>query len=101
VEAVSSSSFSNWSSSDDDSERNLEVDEDVTMEMPEDSPHLEWREETELKAEEEEEDEMLKEQEALLESFTTARKEERTRAAVTQDVRAELKEHMEPHVWFW
>jgi hypothetical protein len=38
-------------------------------------------EEKVCKAEEEEEDEMLEKQEALLESFATARKEERTRAA--------------------
>jgi hypothetical protein len=53
VEAVSFPSFSNWSSSDDDSERNLEADEDVAMETPEDSPRLEWWEKAELKAEEE------------------------------------------------
>jgi hypothetical protein len=72
VEAVSSPSFSDWSFLDNDSERNLEDDEDAAMETPKDSPHLEWWEEVERKAEE---------QEALLESFTTARKEERTRAA--------------------
>jgi hypothetical protein len=72
VEAVSSPSFSDWSFLDNDSERNLEDDEDVAMETPEDSPRLEWWEEVERKAEE---------QEALLESFTTARKEEWTRAA--------------------
>jgi hypothetical protein len=36
---------------------------------------------------------MLEEQEALLESFTTARKEERTWAAATQDVRGESSPH--------
>jgi hypothetical protein len=41
VEAVSSPSFSVWLSSDDDSKRNLEDDEDATIEMPHDSPHLE------------------------------------------------------------
>jgi hypothetical protein len=70
VEAVSSPSFSDWSSSDDDSERSLEDNKDVATEMPDDSPRLEWWEEAERKAEEEE-DEMLEEQEALLESFAT------------------------------
>jgi hypothetical protein len=93
VEAVSSPSFSDWSSSDDDSERNFEDDEDKTIEAPEDSPCLEWWEEAELKAEEEEDDKMLEEQEVLLESFATARKEERTRAAVTQANRAESSPH--------
>jgi hypothetical protein len=51
VEAVSSPSFSDWSSSDDNSERNLEDKEDAAMETPEDSPHLEWWEEAEHKAE--------------------------------------------------
>jgi hypothetical protein len=49
-------------------------------ETPEDSPRLEWWEEAERKAEEEE-DEMLEKQEALLESFATVRKKEKTRAA--------------------
>jgi hypothetical protein len=74
VEAVSSSSFSVWSSSDDDSERNLDNDKDVASETHEDSPRLEWWEEAERKAEEED-DEMLKKQEALLAFFATARKE--------------------------
>jgi hypothetical protein len=39
-EAVSSPSFSVWLSSDDDSKRNLEDDEDAATEMPHDSPHL-------------------------------------------------------------
>jgi hypothetical protein len=88
VEAVSSLSFSDWSSLDEDSERNLEDDEDAATKTSEDS-HLEWREEAERKAEEEEEeeDEMLEGKEVMLESFATMRKEERTRAA--QDVRAE------------
>jgi hypothetical protein len=60
VKAISSPSFSHWSSSDEDSERNLEDDEDAMMETPEDSPCLEWWEEAERKAEEEE-DEMLEE----------------------------------------
>jgi hypothetical protein len=60
VEAVSSPSFSDWSSSEDDSERNLEDDEGTATEMLEDSLHLEWWEEVEHKAEEEE-DEMLEE----------------------------------------
>jgi hypothetical protein len=85
VEAISSLSFSDWSSLDEDSERNLEDDEDAATKTSEDS-HLEWREEAERKAEEEE-DEMLEGKEAMLESFATTRKEERTRAA--QDVRAE------------
>jgi hypothetical protein len=46
VEAMSSPSFSVWSSSDDDSERNLE---DAALEMPEAS--LQWWEEAERKAE--------------------------------------------------
>jgi hypothetical protein len=75
VEAVSSHSFSVWSSSDDDFERNLEDDKDATTEMPEDSPCLEWWEEVERKAGEKK-DKILEEQEALLESFATARKEE-------------------------
>jgi hypothetical protein len=50
---------------------------------------LEWWEEAEHKAEEEEEDEMLEEQEAHLESFATTRKEERTRVAMVQAIRAE------------
>jgi hypothetical protein len=80
VEAISSASFSVWSSSDDDSERNLEDSEDAATETPEDSPHLERWEEAKCKIKEEE-NEMLKEQEALLESLATARKEERTQAA--------------------
>jgi hypothetical protein len=71
----------------------LEDDEDVATETPVDSPRLEWWEEAERKAEEEEEEEeeeeMLEEQEVLLESFATARKEERTREATAQAVRAE------------
>jgi hypothetical protein len=51
VEAVSSRSFSNWSSLDDDSERNLEDDEDAAMDTPEDSLRLEWWEEAERKTE--------------------------------------------------
>jgi hypothetical protein len=73
-EAVSSPYFSNWSSSDDDSKRNLEDDKDAAMETPKDSPCLEWWEEAEHKNEEE--DEMLEKQEALLESFAIVRKEE-------------------------
>jgi hypothetical protein len=42
VEAVSSPSFSIKSSSDNNSERNLEDNEDAVAEMPEDSPRLEW-----------------------------------------------------------
>jgi hypothetical protein len=57
VEAVSSPSFSDWSSSDNDSERNLEDNEDAVMETSEDSPHMEWWEE--------EEDEILEEPKAL------------------------------------
>jgi hypothetical protein len=53
VEAVSSPSFSVWSSSNDDFERNLEDDKDATPETPEDSPSLEWWEEAELETEEE------------------------------------------------
>jgi hypothetical protein len=75
VEAVSSPSFSNWSCSDDDSDRNLEDNKDTATETPEDSLRLEWWEEEKRKTEEKE-DEMLEEQEALLESFATARKEE-------------------------
>jgi hypothetical protein len=74
VEAVPSPTFSDWSSVDDDSRRNLEDDKDAAMETPEDSPCLEWWEEAERKAKEEE-DEMLEEQETLLESFATACKE--------------------------
>jgi hypothetical protein len=37
VEAVPSPSFSIWSSSDDNSEKNLEDDEDAVTETPEDS----------------------------------------------------------------
>jgi hypothetical protein len=58
----------------------LEDDEDTAMETPKDSLHLEWWEEPERKTDEEE-DKMPEEQEALLESFATARKKERTRAA--------------------
>jgi hypothetical protein len=59
-------------------------------EMLEVSLGLEWWEEAEHKAEEEEEeDEMLEEQEAHLESFATTRKEERTRVAMVQAIRAE------------
>jgi hypothetical protein len=89
VEVVFFLSFSVWSSSDNDSERNLEDDEDAAMETPEDSPCLEWWEEAEHKAEEEEEDKMLEEQEAQLESFATACKEERTQAAAAQAIRIE------------
>jgi hypothetical protein len=49
----------------------LEDDEDAAMKMLEDSPHLEWWEEAEHKAEEED-GKMFKEQEALLESFAPA-----------------------------
>jgi hypothetical protein len=77
VEVVSSPSLSDWSSLDDDSERNLE---DATTETSKDSPHLELWEEAECKTEEE----MLEEKEALLESFAIACKEERTREAVAQ-----------------
>jgi hypothetical protein len=59
----------------------LEDDEDAPIETMEDSPHLEWWEEEECKAEEEEEDKMLEKQEALLESFATVCKKERTRVA--------------------
>jgi hypothetical protein len=83
VEAVSSPSSSDWSSSDDDSERSLKDDKDAATKMPEDSPHLEWWEE----------DEMLEEQEVLLDSFATACKEERTRAAATQAVQVESSPH--------
>jgi hypothetical protein len=89
VEAVSSPSFSDWSFLDNDSERNLEDDEDAAMETPEDSPRLEWWEEVERKAEE---------QEALLESFATARKEERTRVAAAQAIRAESFPRRHGHV---
>jgi hypothetical protein len=75
VEIVSFPSFSDWSSSDDDPDRNLEDDEDTATETPEDSPCLECWEEAEHKTEEEE-DEMLKEQDVPLESFATARMEE-------------------------
>jgi hypothetical protein len=60
VEAVSSLSFSIWSSSDNKSERNLEDDEDAVMDIPKDSPRLEWWEVAERKTEEEE-DEMIEE----------------------------------------
>jgi hypothetical protein len=69
----------------------LEDDKDAATEMSEDSPRLEWWEKAERKAEEE--DEMLEEQEALLESFATVCKEERTRAATAQAVRAESSPH--------
>jgi hypothetical protein len=59
----------------------LEDDEDAPIETMEDSPHLEWWEEEECKAEEEE-DEMLEKQEALLESFKAAHKEKTHMAAV-------------------
>jgi hypothetical protein len=49
VEAVSFPSFSDWSSLDDDSERNLEDDEDAVTETPKDSPCLECWEEAEHK----------------------------------------------------
>jgi hypothetical protein len=97
VEALSSPSFSGWSFSDDDSERNLEDDEDAVTETPEDSPRLEWWEESERKTKEEK-DEMLEEQEALLESFATARKEERNRAASAQPVRVESNLRGHGHV---
>jgi hypothetical protein len=70
-------SDNDWSSSRDDSERKLEDNKHARTEMPEDSLHFEWWEEAERKAEEEEE--MLEEQRALMESFATACKEERTR----------------------
>jgi hypothetical protein len=54
VEAVSYPCFSDWSSSDDDSERNLEDDKDAATKTSEDSPCLECLEEVERKAEEEE-----------------------------------------------
>jgi hypothetical protein len=85
---------SDWSSLDDDSERNLEEDEDVVTETPEVSPRLEWWEEVDRKANEEE-DEMLKEQEAPLDFFATAHNEnffgtshneKRTQAATAQAV---------------
>jgi hypothetical protein len=60
VEAVSSPSFSDRSSSDDNSERNLEDNKDAAMETLEDPLHLEWWEEAERKTEEEE-DGMLEE----------------------------------------
>jgi hypothetical protein len=82
MEAVSSTSLSGWSSSDEDSKRNLEY---ATTETPKDFPRLEWWEEAEQKAKEEG-DEMLKEREALLESFTTAYKEERTHSRGTSSV---------------
>jgi hypothetical protein len=97
VEAVSFPSFSDWSSSNNDSERNLEDNEDTVIETLEDSPCLEWWEEVERKAEEED-DEMLEEQETLLESFTTARKEERTQAAAAQAVHAESSLRGHGHV---
>jgi hypothetical protein len=85
MEEVTSPSFSIWSSSDDECERKLEDDKDAAIETPKDSPHLEWWEEAERKAEE---DEILEQQEARLESFATTRKEERTRAAAAQAVRS-------------
>jgi hypothetical protein len=42
VGAASSPSFSDWSSSNNDYERNLEDDKDAAIETPEDSPRLEW-----------------------------------------------------------
>jgi hypothetical protein len=60
VEAVASPSFSGWSSSDGESERNLEDNADVATETPEGFSAFEWWEEAERKAEEEEkEDKML------------------------------------------
>jgi hypothetical protein len=91
-EAVSSPSFFVSSSLDDQSERNLVNDEDGETETLENSPCLEWWEEAERKAEEED-NEILEEQEALLESFATPRKEERTWAALAQPVRAEASLH--------
>jgi hypothetical protein len=41
VEVVSSPYFSDWSSSDDDSERNLDDAEEVATDMPDDSLRLE------------------------------------------------------------
>jgi hypothetical protein len=41
---------------------------------------------------------MLEEQEALLESFATVRKEERTRVATTQAIRAESSPHRHGHI---
>jgi hypothetical protein len=98
VEAVSFPSFSDWSSSDDDSKRNLEDDKDAATETLEDSPRLKWWEEAERKAEEEEY-EMLEDQEAQLEFFATARKKERTRAAVAHAVREESSPH--GHAAYW
>jgi hypothetical protein len=66
----------------------LKDDEDAATEMPKDSPHLEWWEEAKRKAKEED-DEMLEDQEAHLESFATARKEEMTRVAAAQVVHVE------------
>jgi hypothetical protein len=66
----------------------LADDEDAATETLEDSPCLERWEEAKRKIKEEE-DEMLKEQEALLESFATARKEERTQVATAQAIHAE------------
>jgi hypothetical protein len=83
MEAISSPSFSGWSSSDEDSNSNLEDDEDTATNKLEDSLHLEWWEEAEHKAEEKE-DEMLNEQDAMPESLATTRKEERTLAAMPQ-----------------
>jgi hypothetical protein len=56
VEAVPSPSFSNWSSSDNDSKRNLEDDEDAVTQTPKDSLCLLRWEEVERKAEEEEDE---------------------------------------------
>jgi hypothetical protein len=75
----------------------LEDNEDTAKETPKDSPCLEWWEEAERKAGDEE-DEMLEEQEALLESFATACKEERTRAAAAQAVRAKSSPRRLGHV---
>jgi hypothetical protein len=66
----------------------LKDDEDAATETLKDSPHLEWWEKAKRKAEEED-DAMLEEQEAQLESFATARKEERTRAAAVQAIHVE------------
>jgi hypothetical protein len=97
AEALFSPSFSDWSSSDDDSKRNLEENEDAVTETPKNSPRLEWWEESECKAKEEK-DEMLEGQEALLESFATTRKEERNRAAVAQAVHLESSLRGHGHV---
>jgi hypothetical protein len=79
VEAVSSSSssFIGWSSSNDESARNLEDDQDTETETPKDFVYLEWWEEAKRKVEEEE-DKMLEEKEVLMESFATTKKKELT-----------------------